>query len=212
MSIVRSNVVPRRRGPYPYLVSEDFEGAGTPPGWLAVGGANFDYTTSPIVGAQSLFMTTGQQAYTRFSPSRSEAWAFCRVRRAGTPTAVGSSIFNFLSGEVGSFVIVCSVSSHTVVNVWRCSVGTAATNTTISGSENTDLAVWMRYVKGTGANARGEFYFVVGNENRPAATVTITTGTSTTNAEWIYCQRPTGVNVVFDKIRVSANPILSNPF
>jgi hypothetical protein len=48
--------------PVGLLVNEDCEGIGTPSGWTdLVGTPNWDYTTTPLDGSQSLYLPTNER-------------------------------------------------------------------------------------------------------------------------------------------------------
>jgi len=65
--------------PPSYLVEENFEGTGTPSGWIPIGTVDFDYTTTVLQGVQSCYLD-GTSAWAAIllpgiSP-QSECWVY----------------------------------------------------------------------------------------------------------------------------------------
>jgi hypothetical protein len=89
--------------------------------------------------------------------------------------------------------------------------GTTADSAPGTVAINTTYAVWLRYVKGTGANSIAEAYIST-TETKPSVTVQVTNGTATANIE-IFNVRPTATTTVglWDKLRASSTVIGSNP-
>lgn len=200
-----------------WLLAEDFERTGTPPGWTKGGSGNFNYSAVPLVGSQSLrCVTNTDQGYYIFGPtigSLAEAWLFCRFKRETTPSSINSTEFGFLSGSPGSFATICRIAGVTSGRTHALFAGSvSAGNFTAGSAEGVSLSVWLRYKKGTGSNAIAEVYIAEGTEVKPGSpTLSTSTGNATGNATVVYCQGNPGGPCVFDKIRLSRTSIGSNP-
>lgn len=200
-----------------WIVAQDFEGTGVPPGWGQGGSADFDYSAVPLVGAQSLRCSTNTtQGYYDFGAktgSLGEVWAFARFKRETTPSGSLSTEFGFLSGSPGTYATVARMAGVTSGRTHALYAGSAsAGNFTAGSAENVSLAIWLRYKKGTGSNAIAEIYVAEGTEVKPGSpTFSTAVGNATANATVIYCQGNPGGPCVFDKVRVSASVIGSNP-
>ncbi len=196
----------RRRSSY--LVSEDFEGSGAPDGWVTQSGTpNYDYSFLPVQGAEMLSCPDGTGVYKNFANSIATCWAFAWIRRLSTPTVTDFTILGLLDSAGVSLV---SVRTRNTSNGWRLWTGNSAVGTTNFGTNGTNVAIWLSYTAGTGGNALTSIYLSA-TETRPASpALSHSTGTGTTNAERVLCNA-SGAQIIFDKVRVSASPIGSNP-
>lgn len=191
-----------------YLVSEDFEGAGTPSGWTVTAGTpDFDYTTSPIVGAHSLQMTSTESAYKTFT-AQSDVWVFFRWRKDVQGTNANNPLMNIQDASGVNLVNF----SNRVDGTLRIYCGSVFDGLTLK-SVGVNHAVWLHYTKGTGANAVLQAYVQAdGTENRPASPEkTITTGTATADAARVVFNGDIGATEIYDKVRVLASSIGSSP-
>lgn len=186
-----------------YLLSADIEGS-APSGWQTGAGRNYAYTPA-IDGTSSLgitgtFVGCASPAFT----VTNDVWVFflafpgagsnspILALQNGTPATVATVQFradriNIEHGTASAF-----------------SMGAALTSTS---------AVWVHYVAGSGSNGRLDLYI---NKNstsltRPSVSASITTGTSTTGIGNIVVYAQGAGNWVYDKFRVSASEIGSNP-
>ena len=71
------------------LLAEDAEGTGTPSGWTDVNSVNWDVTSSPLRGSQSVAMDTqGESTKTPATALGGELWGFARLSMTdGNPAA-----------------------------------------------------------------------------------------------------------------------------
>ena len=87
------------------FINETFEGAGTPSNWFKNGSANFDYTTSPLDGAQSLRCNSATSDSAGYNPGASlnngEIWGKLLVRIDTLPSAAAKLITAGDSGYGG---------------------------------------------------------------------------------------------------------------
>ncbi len=200
-----------------YLVCQGFEGTGYDnsetwteyiPGSSVV---NEDYTTTALVGSQSLYLYNGSswdstRAYTSFTPS-GNAYAYAQVR---FKTIANSLYFMILEASSTDVAGVQYVNSSTV----RLDCGTSNNSDSYSISTDTTYHVWLEYQKGTGSNAICRLYLSTTSSKPGTATITITAGSGTGDADGINldCSGATsGREIIFDKIRVSSSSIGSDP-
>lgn len=202
-----SSIIRSRRSLY--LLAEDFEGTGKPSGWGSAGSPNWDYTTSPIVGAQSLFLpkgSAGSNYSTRgFTNTGAEIWLFCRLRRDGTASSSGQTILGI--SNVATWAV--QLNSRTDGSFQLYSDSQIGVTGVYSNGSN--LAVWIRYVRGTGANCVVTLYISNGSEVRGSAVLSTSAAVSTRTASMVHFQTISGADIVIDKVRVSATAIGSNP-
>lgn len=194
-----------------YLLNENFEGAGYEnAGWSTVQGTiNADNTTNVLAGSQSLAVhansiarygsyTANDQVwvYFLFKPLALRDWWACEILDS-TDTAV--CIFQF---NAGGQVTITDNAFHA-----NTTVGTMTAGNTYH--------VWMRYQKGTGANAQMEIWFST-DGTKPGTgdfTVLANNGNGTTQASKIQLMTEAGTaaSFIFDKLRVDDVAIPSNP-
>jgi hypothetical protein len=192
-----------------YLVEEDMEGSGTPDGWVNGGTPNWDYTTAPapLVGSQSWLGTAVSDAsYTSFS-AQSDCWAFCYVN---VTNLANSPQLLELRNSSGTVLAAARLMSTGAVRAY---------NGTINGSSaagvvttNVTYCVWMRYIKGGGADGKTYVYVVDGSETRPAVTAQVVNGNATNDAARVYIAVSASTTAtIIDKLRVSASEIGNDP-
>lgn len=209
--IILPVIAASRRRTVSYLVSENFEGAGPPALWvIQQGSPDWDYTLNPMQGAQGLLLSasTPGWVYIPFT-AQSTVWCFMRMRRGSTPTVSGTLISINNSGTA-SCARVGSVGGSANIELY----GGATTFINTAGMPlNTSLAVWLQFIKGTGSNSVARLWVQTdGTEIRPTTpTAQVTNGTSTVDANRLGLQSQNSSTSVFDKIRVSAFEIGSNP-
>jgi hypothetical protein len=143
-----------------YLINQGFEGSGydNSESWSETSGSpNEDSTTSPIVGSQSLRIS-GAVAVIAKSPSftaQSTLYVYFRMRTSGNPG--GGRRFFYIRDSSNNVLLECLQNSTGTVTARAGTSGGSTTSGTLSAS--TDYHCWVKYVKGTGANAVAEFGF-----------------------------------------------------
>ncbi len=134
-----------------YLVNENCEGTGTPTGWtdngnLATGGS-WDDTTSPLQGAQSLYMATVfSGTYATFTP-QTTVYAKCQMR---IDFAASSLDHRVAFRDSGGNVLV-SLQSATPVSTSQTVIyanGAASSPSATSLTSGTNYYVWLKFVSG----------------------------------------------------------------
>jgi hypothetical protein len=194
-----------------YLLSEDWEGTGTPSGWThSTGDILPDYTTTILDGAQSLYVPTPRAADSPSFAAQSELWLYCMFRFVNAPTSSNRYLLG-LYNSGGSAVGLVAVASSSLTPAVR--------HGTLTGSSGSDLALnttyhlWFHWKKGTGSNGEAEAYISTTATRPGSPQVTINNGDAITDAVSVRLGMLTAGsgNKIFDKLRVSASEIGSNP-
>lgn len=194
-----------------YLLSEDWEGSGTPPGWThSTGDVDPDYTTTVLDGAQSLYVPTPRVATSPDFAPQSELWAYVMFHYLTAPTGASryALIFRGASNEVClAFHFGSALSPGARHGSVTGSLGSAL-------SLNTTYHAWLHWVASSGAGDGFAEIFVDTPATRPGSpTATVSTGDATADAVRLELGNSTtgSGNRIFDKLRVSASEIGSNP-
>lgn len=195
-----------------YLICQGYEGTGYDNGetWTE-GGINIDedYTTSPIVGSQSLRISTSTQAGYAFSSftANDNAYAFFRFRAAALPGATT----NMSTIRDSSGTVLATVALRTDGKLQVTPAGGSAQTTGSAIATATDLYIWFEYEKGTGSNAVARCGFST-DGTKPTMTAG-SNGTATAQAGRIYTGATSNSSVdwVYDHVLVSTTAIGSNP-
>ena len=183
-----------------YLIDEDFEGTGKPTDWVdSTGAGDYDYTTGPLEGAQSLFLDGTGTTTVVFSPTftaQSTLWVHFMIKWSAQSAA---NVTTFGIRETNTLVAYLNFrSTAETVRVYNGTTQTATTGWVVG----TTYHVWMKYVKGTGADGITEVYRST-TTTRGAALVTVT-GNATSDLNNLYFQANTAQNfdVMVDQVLV----------
>lgn len=192
-----------------YLISEDCEGTGTPAGWNnGASTVNWDYATSPapLVGSQSVLVGI-VETFANFT-AQSDVWAYFQMNLS----AISGSQFIF-SFRTSADVKVCSlrVLSDGTFRIYDTSQTVTASTSAGFISTSTTYHVWVHRTKGSGANELVEAYVATTATKPGSPTVTLNTGTGTADAARVAVEGWNDGNYIYDKIRVAASSIGSNP-
>ncbi len=128
-----------------YLIFQNFESTGYDNGetWTETGVWYPDYTTTVLLGSQSLMANTSNPSnYTTFS-AQSTAHAFCMFRLSALPSAV-NSVFGLRSGT--TLVTGFRVNSGGSITLYANSADSSASS--VSLAINTTYYVWLTHVSG----------------------------------------------------------------
>ena len=137
-----------------YLTNEGFEGTGVPSGWTTNAGTpDYDYTTSPLRDAQSLRVFGASDAVVS-SVFASQTTVEVRIafRIAALPVTTNTNLITASDGTNNAFRVLIAASGTLSVTTYNGATGTGQGSTASSISAATDYVLWVRYVKGTGAN------------------------------------------------------------
>lgn len=187
-----------------YLISEGFEGAGLPTNWTAVASPDWDSTSGPLLGAQSMVSSdAGGKGYASFS-AQTDIWTRFMI---SADSFASSPILHELrdsSGVEQLYFRVLADGRIRLMNGAYTEAGTGSTTLTI----NTAYYVWIRYVAGSGSNAAYTVYVSATSTRPGSAELTITNGTSTGSiARWYSAPLGNGAVTKFDNVLVSASEI-----
>lgn len=191
-----------------YLVSEDFEGVGDPgDDWeVGAGTPNYDYTADPILGSESLLITSGSYPYVEFTP-QSTVEIFFAYR---APASFSNTPYIcLLNDSTGAQIARFRILSDGRVRLYD-SAGMSITQTTSIMSVNSEYFIWIDYTKGTGANGLLSFAFAT-TQTKPAAEINRSNYTATIDAGRLYPYLNVTGNAYYDKVRISTTDIGSNP-
>lgn len=191
-----------------YERRENFNSAGASPPTdfsVSTGSVTWNYTTSPLEGAQSAVTNGGIFSYTFTSGASSSKWARVIVKPTNTGTASVQIKFRDVSNNVCGGMDLRADGGARVYGGSGYGSITAGTYTW-----GTTYYITLRWSKGTGSNAQCDVYIST-DATRPASpTYSIVNGNNTTDATKLRLEA-TNANTWFDDIIVSDNEIGSNP-
>lgn len=198
--------------PTSYLVSEDCEGTGTPSGWTDTGTVNWDDTYSYVEGAQSLQVnaaTLNSDSTVIWSSIAGTTHIFFATKRNSVTTTARLHTRLMSSGNIISQLSVSS-------SAWSLSHGSASTYVTITTSHTQWRYVWISFTPASSAGANDGVLTLTVSTNAvktDGVSSTINTGTSELQPNQMRLGYSTTGSIVenFDKIRISASEIGSNP-
>ena len=199
-----------------YLLSEGFEGTGYENTWSESGSTiDEDYTSTVLVGSQSLRISTTTTATTvsTLGASYSTLEAYFQLRTA-TLYGSGQSLIQFLNSS-NTVVLNCLFNSGGAL-VLRAAGSNPQQTTSDTMSTGTTYHVWIRYVAGTGSNAFASAEFSSTGTRAGSGTkyASISTGNATTDANKIRfgpASSVTNSDIVIDRVLVLNGSIGSNP-
>ena len=199
-----------------YLVSEDFEGAGYENSWTESGGGTIDedYTTTVLVGSQSLGIVnasgqTTNYAYTNYT-AQDNTYVYLRFRT--NTLSVQREIVNILDSSNNSLCLVQAISTNDI----RATTGGGSVATVGMITNNVEYHFWVRYSKGTGSNGVCSVGFSTDGTEPTSGDnfVSKTNSTSTAQGSRLFLggyANSTSILRIYDKIRVLETSIGSNP-
>lgn len=198
-----------------YLLSDNLEyidaAAATAGGWTDTGSPTWAYTTAPapLEGLRSLLLSSSAVASVKsFSPA-SDVWAYCLVN---VDSITNSPYVLRLRDGSGTQVAAIRFMNTGAIRVYTDATGNNTSASTSLCAANTTYHLWLRYVKGTGANSAAYAYISSTGIKPGSADVSKTNGAATTDASQFYARLEVSTtNGVIDKARVSVAEIGSNP-
>jgi hypothetical protein len=211
--IVRAQVAPRvifsgRNTATPpagqsYLLSEKFEGTGTPSGWSPSGTFNFDNTSNPLANAQDLRIASSTSSVDTASwsgqPSLYVAFLLYTSAAPGSLANIG-----FFMDSSPTSVARLSITSGALTMRALATGGTTSSSTVnaLNTTPGAGTPVKMRYTKGTGTNAVVTAWVASGGAWGTG--VSSSNGTATADAVfWRFSNTSSyGINLQFDNVIV----------
>lgn len=152
-----------------YLINENFEGTGTPSGWG--GTADFDSTTSPLAGAQSL-RVNNQTVQNEAAIDNGDLWFKFLFKPNQLPTT-DSDIFYINDASFNELGRIIMETNGKLI----ATQDGIFEETSSALSSGTMYYVWVRYVKGSGSNSVVQVYFNT-SDSRPSFGDSKTAGAS----------------------------------
>jgi hypothetical protein len=204
-------------GAVTYLVQQDFEGAGYDNGetWTEAGTGtiNEDYTTSPLVGSQSLRLAyTSQSGTTTVALPADQASldVYFRVNFAAVPAS--GKVFLRLRDAGGTTICRVEVATSNRITIRH---GTGAATTTNGVSSATTYSFFLTFTKGSGANGIANIGYST-DDTRPTSGntyVSVSNGTSTADVRDIMFgpENTSTWEAQVDKVRADNATIPSSP-
>ena len=196
--------------PYPYLLSQGFEGTGYDNGesWTPTGSPDPDYAT-PITGEGSQSMRINVSAATAYAQCASfgdnASVTVCLRLRVAT---FGSSTIPLIIGRNAANTASWSLNwgSGTALRVQHGSIISAAGTTTIVNG--TEYYVWLEYAQGTGLNGVMRCYLstTTTRPGSPDSSVTNGDGTNQTAILRLGYTGSTTHDFFIDHLRVITGP------
>ncbi len=143
-----------------FIVNEDFESGSLPTNWFRGGSADFGYTGTVLAGTKSLSCDSATSDYAVWlgnTPTFSQIWIKFIFRPVTLPASFGqiSYLTDVTQGHTVFAVDIFANGTLTILD----ELGFATGLTVAAMSAGTTYFVWIRYKKGTGANAEGELWF-----------------------------------------------------
>lgn len=183
---------------------DDFEEAGIPTGWAnQAGTSDFDYTTAPLSGLQSLYsngVSGTKLAYTTFGSDVGTLYGSFMAKYSRLPAGAAFYVQFYASttqkgyfgiGPAGKFVL-----TH----------GTGTATGTLIITPGTLYYVWFEYVAGTGADGVIRVYVSTDGirPSTPDAQLTNGTASGVINRFYVVTSSSTGGNQIIDDLTLSA--------
>lgn len=202
------------------LVNQNFEGTGYDNGetWgeNGFGTKDEDYTTTVLLGSQSLFCSIDDSSagstFTSFSGG-GERWGFCMFR---VVTSRNGNFVRLFDSGFANVVMQVKINGTKL----RAVCGSVESlDTVASFSTGTTYYLWWRYLKGTGLNGEAEIWFSTtstkpadGSDNHRKTIV----GTATTDAAELAFgsgdnTAGSALDIIYDHTYIDDVVILSNP-
>lgn len=135
--------------PLVMLIDENCEGTGTPSGWTnSTGSPNWDYSTAPLAGSQSLYLSCAAAAHrARVDFTNQTEIYYYFLLKLTNGVYPGSELVFAVSAANGS-----STFSPTLTLGTTGRLNWSGANPTGTLTINTMYHVWTHYRQGTGAN------------------------------------------------------------
>lgn len=184
------------------LISENFEGTGTPSGWSVSGSPNFDETGTVLDGAQSLSFdatSTSPAAYKSYTGQSSVTYFFDFQFHA----APGSTK-RFIEFDTSGFSSMAYLGLTSARKLNLEPVGGTQVASTAVLAVDTHYRVWITFTKGSGSNASLECWISTTDSKADAIDHWSTTnGTATSDCAYLWIQPGSGLGLMYiDRIRV----------
>lgn len=189
-----------------FLINEDCEGTGVPAGWTTVSGSpNWDYTTVPLAGAQSLYIASAaavNRSRVDFT-DQTEVWIYFLFRLTNGSAPGVTSTIGGLGANGGALNQTLSLTTGTRLSFASFSPATALI-------ADTTYHVWLHYKQGSGANAAVDIGFsTTGIRPTSGGTYASSVADSSTNLAGRFFLGPTvttaGYDQIWDNIRIAAD-------
>lgn len=193
-----------------YLFNLGFEETGTPSGFSTLYGTpDYDYTTAPLIGSQSLYLGSGVINYLALGSAYDEVWVFFHLKADMTTAISGGGIaFTDSSGNDQGVVALRSGGAPL-----RMLHGESGWIYAPDAADITSESVfWIHYAKNTStANGVLQVYANANSSSEARGTVLASTSIGTGTAISRLTFEGNSAGVIVDKVIVSISEVTSSP-
>lgn len=132
-----------------YLIDEDFEGTGTPSGWFLGGSADYDYSATPLSGAQSLRApaSTDYGFSPSLTPDLTTVWGKVEFKAETLPASFSEVITVIDTGFNDNCEIYVNSSGTVTI-----STGSIFETTVSAMSAGTKYYIWFQFTRNGAAD------------------------------------------------------------
>lgn len=189
------------------LFDERCEGTGTPAGWANAGSPNWDDSTSPISGAQSLTLASGSDTVEYSVGTRSEIWVHFAAVWSAIPSAHTAIIALREGGVTRAYFSLRTVTG--AIRVYN----TASTNDSLSFTPTAGVTYyfWWRYKTGSGADGISQVYASTDPAARGSLNINNTTTPATASIDSVIFSGGPTMTLKLDNLIGSTTEILASP-
>lgn len=186
------------------IVSEDFEGSGTPDGWTVSGsGIDFDYSTSPapLSGSESMAITVAWSTVTvSFDSASFISVKFEIYKPASLPTSSSDVMYWRGSGADQGRIFLQSNGRFGAYHGTAVNYGSASTLAT----DDAKNFLWIDFNVSSGSDDGTIDFYIAATDSKPGSpAMQITAGTSTTNLDSIrFTRANSGLDLIIDNLGV----------
>lgn len=187
---------------------QDAEGTGTPSGWTdtAAGGTvNWDSTSTPLDGSQSLLLAgSGASSYSCYPiTSASSLYAHLRYRPTDSTPATSHNIIAFSSdNECSTQVATVDIRTIAYLRVYHGS--SYLTSSDVVFGDATLIHIWFEYVAGSGADGSYAVYWSADGTKPGSPNLSGSNGTATASIQSVSVREyaNTTGGAYFDQIMI----------
>ena len=137
-----------------YILNQDFESAGIPPGWSSSGGSTFHNTTSPLEGTGDLKCVAPATPEWNSGLSISELWMVLLLKLVSLPSSGTSGCITLYNS---SFLVCCAMQVLSTGVIRLINGGSPPVDMVTAATAGTLYYVKAHYKQGSGANSQTSF-------------------------------------------------------
>lgn len=191
-----------------YLLSEKFEGTGTPSGWTPTGTFDFDNSTNPLAGTQDFRMADASSTVDTVAwAGQSDIFIAFMLYTDVAPGSLANIGYFYDAGDAQVARLSFTSGATTLRGLAIGGTISSSTANSVSTVAGTGTPVKMRYQKGTGANATVTVWVASGGAWGTG--VSSSDGTATSDATYFRFNNTASYNInpQYDNVIVSSSDI-----